>query len=264
MFSRPDQHLENRWPFPALGGVGHLAAVQPGSGRLGQNERHLGVAELAFQAGTQTGQNLLERHVAGGQFQHLVPFTLDVGDRGFAFGDVALDRNPVGVPAVFVGHRGNAQLHPERRTVFAVVDHFHLDGLPGPQCRLDLVERPAVRLRALQDARGLSQHVVQGVAGGAGKRLVGVQDPGAGGVKRLGLSDQHRVIRERQHRLQQRALLLGQPQPLLIGGQLMGHTDQAEQLGTFGERRGLQLQHSGGAVRAQLVNLLGDRCLAAL
>ena len=117
--------------------------------------------------------------------------------------DVALHRHPMREEAPLVGHRHDAELNPELAAILAHVQQLDLDGLPSFQRGAQAVERLAVRMRRLQEARRAAQHFGFAVAGGAGEGGVAVDDPRTGQVDRLGFGDEDGVVGVHHHGFQQ-------------------------------------------------------------
>src|SRR5690606_30997578 len=107
---------------------------------------------------------------------------------------LTLHARPMREPAFVVEDRNDAELHPERAPVLAVVEVLHPDRLAARERRTDPALRFRVRVRTLQEARVLADGLLRRVAGHSGKGGIHPFDHGAGLVQRLTLRDHHRIV----------------------------------------------------------------------
>ena len=90
---------------------------------------------------------------------------------------LALNGDPVGVPAGLVGHRGQVELHPEFGAVLSVVDQLGARRSPRRDLRSQPASRRRIRPRALQKSRRQSDDLIAPVARHAGESRVDEEDP---------------------------------------------------------------------------------------
>ena len=125
----------------------------------------------------------------------------------FAFGDIALHRHEVRMPAGRIGDRDDVEIEPDGFARLGVVDEFAAYRLSGFQCGTDAVELVAVGQGTLQETRRFPQYFFASIASEPFERIIDEHDAWSRFVAGIGLRDKHDIVQAGNARLQQRKLL---------------------------------------------------------